>query len=85
MARIQTPGGYEYEEADLEGKGDIAIKLPYAEAYNIILDALRMEASIEPLTEKTFQGNAEAILGLLIDVAQDETDEANFDDEYRGN
>jgi hypothetical protein len=84
MAKIQTPGGYEYDEANLEGRGDVVIKLPYAEAYNIILDALQSEASIEPLNSATFAGNTEAILGLLIDASSESHDEDNFDDEYQG-
>jgi hypothetical protein len=85
MAKIQTTGGYDYEEPNLEGRGDVAINLSYAEAYDIILDALRNEASLQPLDETTFQANAENILGLLIDAASEDNDETSFDEEYRGN
>lgn len=83
MAKISTPGGYEYEEPNLVGREDVAIILPYAEAYGIILDALRNEASIEPLNKTTFQGNAEAILGLLLDASEGPSDEDRFDEEYK--
>jgi hypothetical protein len=85
MAKLQTTGGYEYEEPNLEGRGDVAINLSYAEAYDIILGALRNEASLQPLDETTFQANAENILGLLIDAASEDNDETSFDEEYRGN
>lgn len=85
MAKIQTTGGYEYEDTNLEGKEDVVINLPYAEAYDIILDALRNEASLEPLDATTFPVNAENILGLLIDASENVDDEASFDEEYRGN
>lgn len=81
MTKIQTLGGYEYDEPNLEGKEDVAITLSYAEAYDIILDALRNEANLEPLNETTFQGNAEAILGLLIDASEGTPDECKFDEE----
>lgn len=83
MAKIRTLGGYEYEEPNLEGKEDVVINLPYAEVYGIILDALRNEASLEPLNATTFQGNAENILGLLIDTSDETSDEDRYDDEYR--
>lgn len=85
MAKIQTTGGYNYEEVNLEGREDVVINLSYADAYDIILDALRNEASLEPLDATTFPVNAENILGLLIDASEDVDDEANFDEEYRGN
>lgn len=81
MTKIQTLGGYEYDEPNLVGKEDVAINLSYAEAYGIILDALRNEASLEPLNETTFQGNAEAILGLLIDASEGTPDDCKFDEE----
>lgn len=84
MAKIQTTGGYEYEDTNLEGKEDVVINLPYAEAYDIILDALRNEASLEPFDATTFPVNAENILGLLIDASENVDDEASFDEEYRG-
>lgn len=83
MAKIQTLGGYEYDEPNLEGREAVAISLPYAEAYGIILDALRNEATIEPLNQTTFQGNAEAILGLLLDASEGTTDEDRYDEEYK--
>lgn len=71
MPKIQTTGGYEYEEPEIEGKPDVTINLSYPEAYDIILDALKNEASIEPLDATTFQCNAENILNLLIDASHD--------------
>ena len=81
MAKIQTTGGYEYEEPNLEGREDVVLHLSYAEAYDIILDALRNEASIEALDETTFQGNAESILGLLIDASEGTPEECRFNEE----
>lgn len=83
MTSIQTPGGYESEEPDFEGRDDVVINLPYMEAYNIILDALQGEASGEPLTTATFTGNAQTILELLLDACAEDNDEAHYDEEYR--
>lgn len=84
MTKVQTTGGYDYEAPNLEGREDVAINLSYADAYDIILDALRNEASLEPLDATTFQANAENILGLLIDASEGVDEETSFDEEYRG-
>ena len=72
--KIATPGGYTYEEPDATGHPDVVITLPYAEAYDVVLDGIMNAATVEPITEATFKLLAENLLGLLID-ASDGTDE----------
>jgi hypothetical protein len=66
---ITTPGGYTYREPDVTGFPDAAITLPYADAYDVILDAIKNAATLEPITEPTFKGLAQDILGLLLDAS----------------
>lgn len=68
-AQITTPGGYTYDEPDLAGHPDVAIALPYAEAYDVILDGIMNAATVEPITDATFKLLAENLLGLLIDAS----------------
>lgn len=68
--QITTPGGYTYDEPDLTGHPDVSISLPYTEAYDIILDGIMSNASIEPITEATFKALAVDLLGLLIESAE---------------
>jgi hypothetical protein len=71
--KITTPGGYTYDEPDITGQPDVVITLPYAEAYDVILDGIMNAATLEPITAETFKGLAQDLLGLLID-ASEETD-----------
>lgn len=73
--KITTPGGYIYDAPDITGRPDVAITLPFDEAYDVLLDGIMNEATIEPLTEPTFKLLAYNLLHLLID-ASDGTDEA---------
>lgn len=66
---ITTPGGYEYAEPEITGKPDVVIALPFDEAYDVLLDGITNEASVEPLTEATFKLVAYNLLHLLIDAA----------------
>lgn len=59
---------YEYEETVTSGRPDVSISLTYADAYDILLDGIQNEASIEPLAPHTFKALAENLLGLLIDA-----------------
>lgn len=68
---INTPGGYSYVKPTTKGKPDVNIALTYEEAYDIVLDGLKAEASIEPITPETFDILAENLLGLLIDSSDD--------------
>lgn len=79
MATIQTPGGYEYEEPNLD-QPDINIALSYASAYDIILDAIQNDASIEPITPPTFPYLAQSILDLLVDAMESNAVETDFDE-----
>jgi hypothetical protein len=67
--RITTPGGYTYDEPDITGHPDVVIDLPYAEAYDVILDGIMNAATLEPITEATLKGLAVDLLGLLIDAS----------------
>lgn len=80
--KITTPGGYVYDEPDLTGRPDVTIALPYAEAYDVLLDGIMGSASIEPITEATFKLLAENLLGLLIDASDgiDDDDEDSLDE-----
>ncbi|XKH58533.1 hypothetical protein LG293_15890 (plasmid) [Citricoccus nitrophenolicus] len=76
MTMIQTPGGYEYEDPETDGQPDVAINLPFADAFDVLLDGLQSEASIQPLTAETFRLNAYNLLHLLIDASADSEAEA---------
>lgn len=71
MVQNHTPGGYSYEDPIVEGQPDTSIRIPYAEAYDILLDGLECAASLEPITESTFKALAEDLLNLLIDASDD--------------
>lgn len=75
--QITTPGGYICDEPDLTGHPDVAIAMPYAEAYDVILDGIMNAATIEPITEPTFKLLAQDLLGLLIDASEPD-DESGF-------
>jgi hypothetical protein len=67
---ITTPGGYVYAAPVIEGQPDVAIELTYAEAYDVLLDGIMNEATIEPITAETYPLLAENLLGLLIDASE---------------
>jgi hypothetical protein len=73
---ITTPGGYNYEEPDATGQPDVAISLPFAEAYDVLLDGIMNEATIEPITEPTFKLLAYNLLHLLIDASNPDDESA---------
>jgi hypothetical protein len=76
--QIITPGGYICDEPDLTGRPDVVIALPYAEAYDAILDGIMSTASIEPITEPTFKLLAQDLLDLLIDASEGTDDDSRF-------
>jgi hypothetical protein len=76
---ITTPGGYIYEEPEVTGQPDVSISLPFDEAYDVLLDGITNEATIEPITEPTFKQLAYELLHLLID-ASNEADESRSAD-----
>jgi hypothetical protein len=69
--KITTPGGYEYDEPATTGKPDVHIALSYEDAFDILLDGIESEATVEPLTAETFKALAANLLGLLIDASED--------------
>jgi hypothetical protein len=77
MPTIDTPGGYTYEEPEITGQPDVVISLPFAEAYDVILDGIINEASIEPITAPTFKMLAYELLHLLVDASATATGEEN--------
>ena len=76
---INTPGGYSYVKPTIKGRPDVNIALTYEEAYDIVLDGLNAEASIEPITPETFELLAENLLGLLIDSSDDIRTGSHYD------
>lgn len=76
---ITTPAGYQYEATDFVGKPYVSFSLTYEYIYEIILDGLQCEASLEPITAPTFWGISENFIHLLIDAYEDELSQ-NEDD-----
>lgn len=77
--KIYTPAGYEYDEPVLAGEPDVDIQLSYADAFDVVLDAIESEASIEPLTPPTFKVLAAQVLSALVDTS-DESSEKDMKD-----
>lgn len=73
--KITTAGGYTYDEPEINGQPDVVIALPFDEAYDVLLDGLANEASVEPITEATFKLVAYNLLHLLIDASTEEAEE----------
>lgn len=69
-------GGFN-DEPSTEEQPTVHIQLDYDTAYNVMLDGLMNEASIEPMTEETFAYNATNLLHLLIDASEDSRNSDN--------
>lgn len=73
--KIETPGGYTYDEPKVTGLPDVSINLPFDVAYEVLLDALECNVTIEPLTPPTFKLLAYNLLHTLIDESETENKE----------
>lgn len=78
MKKIETTGGYTYNIPDMDEMrkfSDVEMKISYYDLYDLVLDILQSEASMEPIDETTMPEVAfqitetlavEAIVGPLI-------------------
>lgn len=71
--KIETTKGYIYTMPDIDNQPDIGIVLSYDDIYNILLDGIINESTIEPLTPSTYLCLVTNLIGILIDTDDDDT------------
>lgn len=60
--------GYDFEEVNVQGRGDVDVRLSYANAHDVLLDGLLNELGSWQITEANAGHVAATLLDLLVDA-----------------